>query len=220
MVHFLVDGLETSVEEVLQAKGLAFLAFQVANLVNQLVCVFSCLGVFELVMAVLWEQAVLEQVPNEWHHDFLGLFVQQFSQNSQKTLRNMVRLGIEPSFSASMFLVQLNHGLSENFLIEFELFIQLRVVLEDFQQVGVQIKVLDGESRLIALLKVFVDQVEEDLKDLKIDFKSFNDKLLNCLGVHGADFMVVAHEASDESVAVLFLVLDELVADVLVGFEA
>jgi hypothetical protein len=94
------------------------------------------------------------------------------------------------------------------------------MVLEDFEQVGVQIKVLDGESGLIALFKVFVDQVEEDLKDFKIDFKSFNDKLLNSLGVHGADFMVVAHEASDESVAVLFLVLDELVADVLVGFEA
>jgi hypothetical protein len=131
----------------------------------------------------------------------------------------MVRLGIEPSFGASMLLVQLDHGLGENFLIEFELFVQLRVVLEDFEQVGVQIKVLEGQCGLIALLKVLVDQVEEDLKDLKIDFKSFNDKLLNCLGVHGADFMVVAHEASDESVAVLFLVLDELVPDVLVGFE-
>ncbi len=117
MVHFLVDGLETSVEKVLQAKGLAFLVFQVTNLVNQLVCIFSGLGIFELVVSVFWEQAVLEQVPDEWHHDFLGFFVQQFSQNSQKSLRHMVRLGIEPSFSASMFLVQLNHGLGENFLI-------------------------------------------------------------------------------------------------------
>ena len=117
MVHFLVDGLETSVEQILQAKGLAFLVFQVTNLVNQLVCILSCFGIFELVVAVFWEQAVLEKVPNKWYHDLLGFFVQQFSQNSQKTLRHMVRLGIEPSFSASMFLVQLNHGLGENFLI-------------------------------------------------------------------------------------------------------
>jgi hypothetical protein len=58
---------------------------------------------------VLWEQTGLKEVSYKWNHDLLGLFIKKLTHNTQESLRDMIRLGVERGFCASMRLVELNN---------------------------------------------------------------------------------------------------------------
>lgn len=81
---------------------------------------------------------------------------------------DLIRRRVKAKFGGAVSKEERDHAASENEPVEIKLRQKSGMLLQHFEKLRVEVEVLNGKSRLLAFLKVGVDQSENRLEDFDV----------------------------------------------------